>query len=77
MAMTDVIRMKELSRLRVCAGENCERLVVDLSKNRSRRYCEGPYGPPQGNSTFGPYTLPYHGWRVTRPCSVPKLSLQL
>ncbi len=44
MAMTDVIRMKELARLRVCAGENCERVVVDLSKNRSRRYCEAGCG---------------------------------
>jgi predicted RNA-binding Zn ribbon-like protein len=44
MAMTDVIRMKELSRLRICAGEHCEDVVVDLSKNRSRRYCDGGCG---------------------------------
>ena len=44
MAMTDVIRMKELGRLRVCAGEDCERVLVDLSKNRSRRYCEAGCG---------------------------------
>ncbi|MDP9093868.1 MAG: CGNR zinc finger domain-containing protein [Actinomycetota bacterium] len=44
MAMTDVIRMGELSRLRVCAGENCARVLVDLSKNRSRRYCDAGCG---------------------------------
>lgn len=44
MAMTDVIRMKELGRLRVCAGDECERVLVDLSKNRSRRYCEAGCG---------------------------------
>jgi predicted RNA-binding Zn ribbon-like protein len=40
MAMIDVIRMGELSRLRLCAGRNCARVLVDLSKNRSRRFCE-------------------------------------
>jgi predicted RNA-binding Zn ribbon-like protein len=44
MAMTDVIRMGELSRLRICAGEFCADVVVDLSKNRSRRYCDGGCG---------------------------------
>jgi predicted RNA-binding Zn ribbon-like protein len=40
MAMIDVIRMGELDRLRLCAGRNCARVLVDLSKNRSRRFCE-------------------------------------
>jgi predicted RNA-binding Zn ribbon-like protein len=44
MAMIDVIRMGELGRLRMCAGDNCERVVVDLSKNRSRRFCEAGCG---------------------------------
>jgi predicted RNA-binding Zn ribbon-like protein len=44
MAMIDVIRMGELSRLRLCAGEGCTRVVVDLSKNRSRRFCEAGCG---------------------------------
>ena len=44
MAMTDVIRMEELRRLRVCAGEDCGFVVVDLSKNRSRRYCDAGCG---------------------------------
>ena len=44
MALVDVIRMKELDRLRVCASETCNFLVVDLSKNRSRRYCDSGCG---------------------------------
>ncbi|NYG15502.1 putative RNA-binding Zn ribbon-like protein [Arthrobacter psychrochitiniphilus] len=40
MALVDVIRGKELARLKVCAAPNCSAVVIDLSKNRSRRYCE-------------------------------------
>ena len=39
MALTDVIRMKELARLEICAAEDCNDVLVDLSKNRSRRFC--------------------------------------
>lgn len=39
MAFVDVIRMQELGRLRVCAGSDCDNLFLDLSKNRSRRFC--------------------------------------
>jgi predicted RNA-binding Zn ribbon-like protein len=39
MAMVDVIRARELSRLSVCADSRCEGLVLDLSRNRSRRFC--------------------------------------
>lgn len=39
MAMIDVIREDELSRLAVCADSDCAGLVLDLSRNRSRRYC--------------------------------------
>ncbi|NYI78970.1 CGNR zinc finger domain-containing protein [Nocardioides panzhihuensis] len=39
MAMVDVIRTDELSRLSICADEGCEGVVVDLSRNRSKRYC--------------------------------------
>lgn len=40
MALTDVIRGKELDRLKVCAAPDCCAVVIDLSKNRSRRYCD-------------------------------------
>jgi predicted RNA-binding Zn ribbon-like protein len=39
MAMVDVIRADEHSRLSVCADQRCEGLVLDLSRNRSRRFC--------------------------------------
>ncbi|MGC4112149.1 MAG: CGNR zinc finger domain-containing protein [Nocardioides sp.] len=39
MAMIDVIRADEMSRLDVCADAECEGVVLDLSRNRSRRFC--------------------------------------
>lgn len=44
MAMIDVIRAGELSRLSVCADDTCDGLVLDLSRNRSRRYCSTACG---------------------------------
>lgn len=44
MALVDVVRAGDLDRLRVCAGEDCADLVVDLSRNRSRRYCDAGCG---------------------------------
>lgn len=44
MAMVDVIRAKQLDRLRICAYDGCESVVMDLSKNRSKRFCEGGCG---------------------------------
>lgn len=40
MAFVDVIRSKELVRLKVCEADDCQAVVLDLSKNRSKRYCE-------------------------------------
>ena len=40
-AVSDVVRAGELDRLRVCEAEDCDDVVVDLSRNRSRRFCEG------------------------------------
>lgn len=39
MAMIDVIRADEMSRLGVCADDDCDGIVLDLSRNRSRRFC--------------------------------------
>lgn len=39
MAFADVIRTKQLHRLRRCAADNCDDVHVDLSKNQSRRFC--------------------------------------
>ena len=44
MAIVDVVRADELSRLRICESPTCDDVVVDLSKNRSKRFCEGTCG---------------------------------
>ena len=44
MAMVDVVREGELRRLRICDMPDCGGVLVDLSKNRSKRYCEGSCG---------------------------------
>ena len=44
MAVSDVVRAGELSRLRVCEYPGCGGVVVDLSRNRSKRYCDGSCG---------------------------------
>jgi predicted RNA-binding Zn ribbon-like protein len=40
MALADVIRGKEMDRLLVCAADDCDAVVLDLSRNRSKRYCD-------------------------------------
>jgi predicted RNA-binding Zn ribbon-like protein len=44
MAFADVVRSGELGRLRICALPGCRGVVVDLSKNRSKRFCEDGCG---------------------------------
>jgi predicted RNA-binding Zn ribbon-like protein len=39
MAMIDVIRTDEMSRLGVCAQDDCGGIVLDLSRNRSKIFC--------------------------------------
>lgn len=39
LAMSDVVRGDEMSRLSVCADQTCVGLVLDLTRNRSRRFC--------------------------------------
>ena len=44
MAMIDVIRADEMSRLATCADDTCDDVVLDLSRNRSRRFCSTTCG---------------------------------
>ena len=44
MAVVDVIRAGELHRLRVCAADDCDDVLIDLTKNRSRRFCDAGCG---------------------------------
>jgi predicted RNA-binding Zn ribbon-like protein len=39
LALTDVIRTDAMDRLRVCAADDCTGLLVDLSRNGSKRFC--------------------------------------
>jgi predicted RNA-binding Zn ribbon-like protein len=40
MAVADLIRAKDLERLKRCGADDCDAVLVDLSRNRSRRYCD-------------------------------------
>ena len=44
MAMTDLIRADEMGRLSICADDTCGGIVLDLSRNRSRRFCSTACG---------------------------------
>ena len=44
MAMIDVIRADDMSRLGTCADDDCVGVVLDLSRNRSRRFCSTTCG---------------------------------
>jgi predicted RNA-binding Zn ribbon-like protein len=44
MAFVDVVRGGELSRLRTCEYPDCGNVLVDLSKNRSKRFCDAGCG---------------------------------
>jgi hypothetical protein len=40
MALAYVVAAGELDRLRTCEAPDCSRVLVDLSRNRCRRYCD-------------------------------------
>jgi predicted RNA-binding Zn ribbon-like protein len=40
MAFVDVIRADEWQRMRVCEASDCDAVLIDLSRNRSKRYCD-------------------------------------
>ncbi|MDT5017678.1 MAG: hypothetical protein QOD39_3838 [Mycobacterium sp.] len=40
MALADLIRTDELRRLKVCAAPDCDAVLVDLSRNRSGKFCD-------------------------------------
>jgi predicted RNA-binding Zn ribbon-like protein len=39
-ALADLVRLRETGRLQRCEAPDCDAVFVDLSKNRSRRYCD-------------------------------------
>lgn len=40
MALAQVVAAGEWQRLRTCEAPDCDQVLVDLSRNRSRRYCD-------------------------------------
>ena len=40
MAMLDLVRADDLGRLKTCAADDCSAVLVDLSRNSSKRYCD-------------------------------------
>lgn len=40
MAVVDLVRAGETDRLRTCAASDCDHVLVDLSRNRSKIYCD-------------------------------------
>jgi predicted RNA-binding Zn ribbon-like protein len=39
-ALADLVRLSETERLRQCAAPDCQAILIDLSRNRSRLYCD-------------------------------------
>jgi predicted RNA-binding Zn ribbon-like protein len=44
MAMIDVIRADEMARIDICAAGDCDGVVIDFSRNRSRKFCSTTCG---------------------------------
>lgn len=40
MDWVDVLRQGERARMKVCAADDCDAVLVDLSRNRSKRFCD-------------------------------------
>ena len=40
MGFLDLIRADDLDRLKICSADDCHDVVVDLSRNNSKRYCD-------------------------------------
>jgi predicted RNA-binding Zn ribbon-like protein len=63
MGIADLLRAKDLDRLKRCAAEDCDAVLVDLSRNRSRRWCD------TGNCGNRLHVAAYRARRAGRPPS--------
>jgi predicted RNA-binding Zn ribbon-like protein len=59
-AFADLVRLGEAERLRRCGAPGCDAVLVDLSKNRSRLYCD------TGNCGNRQHVAAYRGRRAGR-----------
>jgi predicted RNA-binding Zn ribbon-like protein len=46
------VRGDEMDRLGVCADDRCQGIVVDLSRNRSKRFCSTACGNRNAVNAF-------------------------
>ena len=61
-AFADLVRLREEGRLRVCEAPDCAAVFADLSKNRSRRYCDtGNCGNKQHVAAYRERRAARHG----------------
>jgi predicted RNA-binding Zn ribbon-like protein len=65
-AVADLVRLRETGRLRQCEAPGCEAVFVDLSKNRSRRYCD------TGNCGNRQHVAAYRERRAGRAADAPR-----
>lgn len=63
MAVADLVRGDDLGRLRRCSGGDCEAVLVDMSRNRSRRFCD------TGNCANRAHVAAYRARRAARSAS--------
>ncbi|MBC9226221.1 RNA-binding protein [Aeromicrobium sp. 636] len=52
MAMIDLIRADDLGRIGRCAASDCDGVVVDLSRNRSRKFCSTTCGNREAQAAY-------------------------
>jgi predicted RNA-binding Zn ribbon-like protein len=52
LALAVVLRDGGLERIRVCESPDCGRVLVDVTRNRSRRYCDTQCGNRQHVATY-------------------------
>ena len=64
MSLADLVRVGELRRLKICAAPDCEAALLDLSRNRSRMFCD------TGNCGNRQHVAAYRERRLGRPTTL-------
>jgi predicted RNA-binding Zn ribbon-like protein len=65
-AVADLVRLGETERLRRCLAPGCQAVLVDLSRNRSRLYCD------TGNCGNRQHAATYRARQVSRRVSLAR-----
>ena len=64
-AFADLVRLGETERLRPCDAPDCAAVLIDLSRNRSRRYCD------TGNCGNRQHVAAYRARHTALPATPP------